>query len=490
MVDSAAPAQPQGTGSISAGTIYNLIGQMSVLVGGYGLHIGLARILGPANYGVIGVVLPLATIARVLVMDGPRQVISKLTAERADLARAIRRAALWLEGLASILVLIALLAGADVLAALLRDATLAPYIRLVTPLVPATALFSVYQASLNGLHCFGRQTVVSIVNSLGRMALSLAGAWLWGLPGALLGLAAAAALALAVAYLLVPASNGQGEFVARRLAAFSAPMVVFAVADALLMYLDLMFVKALVRQPVLVGYYAAAATVAQVPYYALLALADTLLPVTARLLENGLRERARRTIQGGLRYGLMLLVPAGVLIAATAQPLMTFLYGRTYGPAGALLAILIWAQTFYAFLTVLTALLIAESKPNVVMVLALGLLPISGALNLVLVPLWGTVGAASSTATATLVGLLVSYLLARRDFGPIVEWRSTLAIVAAAALSGALALWWHPRGMLLVPAYVVLWGADIVALWFLGEIRPADLQRVQQLLGLLRKVAA
>ena len=467
-----------GRGSVGAGMIYNLIARFAFLFGGYVLHIALARILGPIAYGVMGVVLPLVTIARVLVMDGPRQAISKFTAENEDLAGVIRAAALRLEGLLSLGVLVTMLAGAGPLATLLRDPNLAPYIRLVAPMVPFTALMSVYLASLNGLHAFGQQAVATVVYSLGRVALGVVGGWFWGLPGALLGLVLSPLLALATAHILLPANRRGGHFPARRIIHFSIPMIVFAVGDALLMYLDLLFVKAIVSEGTRVGYYTAAATVAQIPYYVLLALADTLLPVTARLLEQGQPERARHTIATGLRYGLMLLVPAATLIATTARPLMAVIYGHAYIPAGPPLAVLIWGQTFYAFSTVLTALLIAEGKPGRAMVLAISLLPISAGLNILLVPRYGLLGAASSTTIATLVGFLASLLLVWRDFGAILYGRPLLAIGGAAGLSGALALWWRPQGALLFPAYLALWAVDILLLWFLGGLDSEDWRRL------------
>ena len=101
------------------------------------------------------------------------------------------------------------------------------------------------------------------------------------------------------------------------------------------MYLDLLFVKAVVGDALQVGYYSAAATVAQAPDYALLPLVDTLLPVTSRLLNLGRRDEARHKIATGLRYGLMLLAPAAILISVTARSLMILTYSKTYAGAGA-----------------------------------------------------------------------------------------------------------------------------------------------------------
>ena len=117
-------------------------------------------------------------------MNGPRQAISKLTAESEGLAVAIRDVAVRLQGLFAGLVLVALLGRPGLLAAVLRDPSLAPHIRLAAPIVLFMAIFSVYVASLNGLHAFGRQATAMVVLTVGRLLFALLGAWLWGIPGA------------------------------------------------------------------------------------------------------------------------------------------------------------------------------------------------------------------------------------------------------------------------------------------------------------------
>ncbi len=471
---------------LGVGTAFNLIARFAFLFSSYALHIGLARILGPAAYGVVGVVLSLVTIARVFITDGTRQAISKFTAENETLASAIRNVALRVQGLISVLVMLALMAGAGVLAQLLRDTTLAPYLRLVAPIVPIMSVFSIYQASLNGMRAFSRQATMMIVYSLGRVALSVLGAWLWGLNGALLGMLSAPIVAVGLGQSLLPVRRSQGTFVARRILIFSIPMVIFAAGTTLLTSLDLFFVKALLGQSAQVGQYTAAATVAQIPYYALLPLVDTLLPVTASLLAEQKRDRARQAIITGLRYGLMLLLPAAALISATAPSLITFLFSRAYSPAAGPLAVLIWGQTFYAFFSVLAALLTAEGKPLYAMTLALSMLPISALLNLVLVPRFGLLGAACATTSATLAGMAGSLVLVQRDFGAVFGARSTLVITIAALLSGAVAFCWRPRGLILVPAYLALWTLDVLLLWPLRELQKSDVLRA---MGLVRSLS-
>ena len=476
--------------SLGAGTVYNLVARFAFVLSGYGIHIGLARVLGPDYYGVVGLLLSLVTIASVLVMNGARQAISKFTAEDERLATAIRGAALRVQGLFSISVAALMLVGAGLLAGLWRDPELAPYIRLAAPIVPLMALQSVYLASLNGLRAFGRQAAVTILYSGGRVVLALAGAWLWGLPGAVAGLVAGPLVAVAVARLLLPATPRQGRFPARDILAFSVPMIVFSVAATVLTYLDLYFVQACLGQGSHVGYYTSAATVARVPYYALLALTDTLAPVTSRLVGQGERERARLKITTGLRYGLMLLLPAGALVSATARPLLGLVYSRPYAAAGGALAVLIWGQIAFAFFSVLTALLAAEGRPGRAMTLGLALLPVSAALNAVLVPRWGLVGAAWATTATTLLGLALSLVVVQRDFGPTVRARSLLSIGAVALVCGALAACWRPHGVMLPVAYAVLLGAGVLLLWLARELGRDDLERLWALVRRRRGVAA
>ena len=80
--------------ALARGTIYLMSAQLIFLISSYAVHFGLGRYLGPELYGTFGIILSLLTICRVFVEPGTVRAISKYTAERKELAVAIKNQAI------------------------------------------------------------------------------------------------------------------------------------------------------------------------------------------------------------------------------------------------------------------------------------------------------------------------------------------------------------------------------------------------------------
>ncbi len=104
----------------------------------------------------------------------------------------------------------------------------------------------------------------------------------------------------------------------KELSQFARPVVVFTVALVLLMNLDLFAVKAAGISSEGIGLYAAAATVAKMPYQVLSALGVVLLPVLSSSSQGTNAQRA--TLRNALR-GLLLasFLIAGTLVSALVR---------------------------------------------------------------------------------------------------------------------------------------------------------------------------
>ncbi len=467
------------------GTLYNMMARLSFLVSGYVIHIALARLLGPQLYGVVGIILSLITIARVFVMNGTRQAISKYTAEEEKLATSIRHKALQIQIAFSMIVFALVFTLAGPIAGVLRDPTLVPYIRLSAPIIPIMAIFSVYQASFNGLRQFGRQAALMTFYSLTRITAVLAFVLLgWGVTGVILGFLIAPVAGVVASWPLCDRNPSPRAFPARRIIRFAVPMVLSSVGLTLLMYIDVLFVKALVRDNAQVGYYTSAATIAQTPYYVLLAFVDTLLPMTSHSLGRNALVLARKYVNESLRYVTMLLIPGALVVSVTAGRLIPLLYSTAYIKAAAPLSILIWGLTFYALFVILTTIITAEGKPDLAMGLSLVLIPLDVALNFFLIPTLGLQGAALSTTLTMLVGMVMAAVYVFRDLGTLMAPGSFLKIVVASAAVYLATIAYRVSGLWLLPYYAALAGVYVLALWALGEIKREDVQMAMRLIPL------
>jgi putative peptidoglycan lipid II flippase len=182
------------------------------------------------------------------------------------------------------------------------------------------------------------------------------------------------------------------------------------------------------------------------------AVATVLFPTLSRLAARDELEGFRRTLGSGLRQIAFLLVPASVVSAVLAEPIVRLVYERgEFGPAetrvvaGALAAFSL-GLTFNGAMLMLNRAFFSLQSPWVPTAVALGTLVVNTLLYAVMYPL-GVWGIPLAISFANIVGALALIVLLRRrltrmELGETID--SALRITAAAAVLGGVSfgVWW------------------------------------------------
>jgi len=63
------------------GILYYFLSTSTLIICGYGIHIGLGRILGPADYGIFGTVISLSSMSYLFFNNGIQFSVSKYISE-------------------------------------------------------------------------------------------------------------------------------------------------------------------------------------------------------------------------------------------------------------------------------------------------------------------------------------------------------------------------------------------------------------------------
>jgi stage V sporulation protein B len=66
---------------MAKGTVWLMIAMIIFMGSGYIIHIGLARVVSPDEYGIYGVILSLLAITEIFLQNGVPQSVSKFVAE-------------------------------------------------------------------------------------------------------------------------------------------------------------------------------------------------------------------------------------------------------------------------------------------------------------------------------------------------------------------------------------------------------------------------
>lgn len=141
------------------------------------------------------------------------------------------------------------------------------------------------------------------------------------------------------------------------------------------------------------GFYSAAITCAGVTGFVYVAIIDSIRPVilSAKKEENN---EYGNIISGLFSLIFYVSIMQCVVTTVFAEPIIKVLYGQKYSPAINVLRIINWQITYSYFGTIRNIWLLAEEKQKYLWIINLGGATINIILNLILIPIFGILGAA------------------------------------------------------------------------------------------------
>jgi O-antigen/teichoic acid export membrane protein len=319
----------------------------------------------------------------------------------------------------------------------------------------------------------------AVSGSVLTLAVLLAGG---GLLALFVAAVAGSALMLALARVLAGparaeagAARGSVAAMARQALPFGLLMTGFA----LYYRIDMVMLEWMMG-PREVGLYAAAYRFLDVVIVLAASLNGPLFPRLSAIARHRPHE-ARRLLEDAWRPLLALGLPLTLGVAAVATPLVSMLFGGAFVDTAPLLRVLIWGTLPLFWVNLAGHALIAVDRVWPVVAIYAGAAALNIALNLILVPRYGTGGAAAATVACEWLNLAAVVLLLRRAFGVTFTaaglWR--YAGAAAVMLAGV----WAAQGAGVLASVIVGAGAYMGALWALGYLGSADHVAMKRLLA-------
>ncbi len=466
--------------------------QAVVLLLGYVTHLWIGRVLGPAPYGIYGVVLSVQTIIGLFLTLGIPSAVSRFVAQDEQHAAGILRQALRWQAVAAIVLAASTAAAAPLIATALGDFSLIRYLLFVPLVVLMQAFYPVYVQFLSGMHHFTRQAGLTSVYAIAKVIGAIGLLYLFGVYGAFAGFAVGGVIAAVIGYFWTKKLGGQKpiKLPVRSFLSFAGTYVLILVGLQILMSLDLFMVKAMLSDDVLAGYYNSAVTLSRISYFLLQGLAFIILPSVSALTKPGAdHSRAAKFIRDVMRYLIALIIPGITLAAATSKQLLILFFSDQYVPAAPALTILMIGLGSLAFFLLLANIVAGAGREKFGLYLTVCLLLLSSALGFILIPRFQLVGAALQTAITGVVGLTVLSIYTFRVFGLKFPVKSTLNVLAATAAAVLPTYYWKAEGIILVFQYLLLLGAYVCVLLVLGEITREDRSHIAKLHPKLKWIA-
>jgi stage V sporulation protein B len=422
------------------GVIYITAAKIWFMVSGYGIHFILPRLVTPEQFGLYQVTISVVSIINAVLITGTHQTVSKYVSQEEEKADSVKSKALKLQLVLGGGIWLSLFLLAPAVSAYLNDPRLADYLRLASLITLAYSFYAVLTGYFNGQRRFFIQAGLDIIYSTLKLCLILLLVWLgYGVAGAIGGFAAASVIILALSAAIAGRGKRRGEVETKDLLRFQISLLLFTLALNLLQKTDLVLVKALSSADAklaseMAAYYGAAINIANITYQAIFSATSVVFPIVSRATFADDGQAARSSISKAFRYGLMIMALVATLFSANSNEVLGLVYPPDYQASSSALRVVAYGMLFFGLLHILTTIISASGRPTISLMIALVALMMSVALNALLIPRYGLMGAAIATTASTLSGAFAggAYLLVR--FGRFIRPLSAMRIVGCASL--------------------------------------------------------
>jgi len=392
----------------------------------FALAVALARTMGPEGYGTYSFALAVIMLCAVPAQLGVPQLVVRETAKTLDKKDFSVMRGLWrwsniAVGTFSALALIIILSFI-LFTETGHHSTRVSTILFGTTLIPIIALASVRGAALRGLgrvvhgllpESVIRPAILLILVLISAQCLSVN--QITPKTAVLFYIAAATAALLIGTWLLRrsrPSDMGKRIATEYRASYWGAMIIPLAMISGMLIinkYADLL-ILGVFQTDKEVGIYRVTYQVALLVIFGLQAMNLVLQPHFARLHQQGDIPKLQKLVTSSARFMLLLAVPPVLLFALFGEDLLGMIFGAPYRSGGIALTILAIGQLLNAGLGSADMLLNMTGHERETMKITMISAALNVALNVVLIPIFDIVGAASSTA----VTLFIWKMLLRR----------------------------------------------------------------------------
>ena len=476
------PLTTNPQGQILSGTVRIFLAESLILPTGLITTAILTRQLGPAGYGWF----TLAASAVAWIEWSIAAVFARASflyvAEAVDW-RPVATTILQLRVIISIVAAIGLVVLAGPIAGLLKAPALEGYLRLFAIDIPIVGASQAHSNVLVGIGAFRQRAWLSAGRWLTRCALVVLFVGMgFSIEGAIWACIGASVVELVIARQFVqPGLFSRSDFSARRLLQQALPLTLFAVSTRLFDKMDLFFLKALGASSAETGLYGGAQNLTIVPGLVALSLSPLLLSTISRLVrEDGLAQA--REVSGQTLRWMTALIPFAAVAAAAAPEIVRLILGDAFLGAARPLSLLVFAALSLVVVSAGTAILTAAGKATWAVYLTAPMVPLAAAGHWLLIPRFGSSGAASVTLATSTLAAIATVLAIHQLWGVRPPLGTLLRSVAISMVAYAVTAAW-PAARLMVPLKLAI-VCLLIGLGFgvLGEVRPDEIRWTRALL--------
>lgn len=357
------------------------------------MNIGLARLLGPVEYGDALLIINIILIFNVFMTNGLYQSLVKYSGKpQIDLRDLWRKASYLQVGTSAILMLINISIAWPLAKVFTEPQLLYPFI-LLSIVIPANGLYYCQIGILNGMHKFKEQATASVIYSLARVLLIFILLLLFNFPLYAIIIGTFVAYAMAYFYSSAQWNHGFGtEVVSQKtLLQEALQFIGLFIFITLFMNIDFFILKSLCKDKMLIGQYGAMINVGKMIYFFIYSFTNTFYPISLKLYFDGNLDAIRTKLRD---INSILIVFSFVCIIGTyffESEIIKILFGAEYVNGNSMLVLYCTAIILLS-ISVLYAHILSVFSCRKPPIYAFGLAMLTFIIaSVVLYPHWGVI---------------------------------------------------------------------------------------------------
>ncbi len=415
---------------LASGSIIILLGSIILRLGGFIYRFILSRLLGTAEYGIVGLTLPFQNALITAASGGVPPAIAKYVSEynaidEKKMVRQIIITAMKLMIFMAIIAAVIMLIISEPIAIGIwnKPEVLWP-LRFVALIVPFSvivgALRGVFQGFYKMTHIFYSKFIEQIFTLVFAIVLVLVG---WYASGAVIGTALGFLMALFGSYYLYK-KDIRDEYISGsfegipikeelkilfKIFKFSIPVVITGIAEIFIYDTGTFFIG-MFLPTMFAGFYTNASAISRIPLMLANSVSTSILPAASEADSLKDKELLKMYIHQSFRYTTVTTLPISAIIMVYAEPIMTIFFGAEYAPGAEALWILVTGMFFFSVYLITSSMCQGLGKPQFPMyTLIIGSI-INILASFILIPRYGIAGAAIATTLATFVLMLLTII--------------------------------------------------------------------------------
>lgn len=216
----------------------------------------------------------------------------------------------------------------------------------------------------------------------------------------------------------------------RKLMRFGIPVMIGIFGSIIMLYTDTV-VLTYFRGLNDVALYQVASPTSKLLLYLGYAIAAVFLPLSAELWVKGEKDKLRNGIELVYKYSFIVLIPMVMLMLTFPELILKIFFGKGYIAAAPALEILAVGSIFYTIGLINGNLLSGIGRPKENMKIVLYAALFNLAANIIFIPYYGIVGAASTTFVSYLIILIFTSYKVKKIISVSAPWLGWLKILLA-----------------------------------------------------------